>query len=110
MSTASTLKGVLLSVLFSLLRNGIQEVNFILINVFCYIGYLILAIQVHNPLTYVVQCCEKRKRHVMCPKRNPQENKKYCHSHVQKEQECFCSATVPLNSVFFHTSLTKCIK
>lgn len=76
MSTVSILKGVLLSVLFSLLPNAIQEVNFILSNVFCYIGYLILAIQVHNPLSYVVQRCEKRERHVMCQKTNPQENKK----------------------------------
>lgn len=70
-SILGLLKGVLLSVLFSLLPNGIQEVNFILTNIFCYIGFLILAIQVHNPLSYVVQCCEKRKRHVMYQKTNP---------------------------------------
>lgn len=92
MSTASTLKGVLLSVLFSLLPNGIQEVNFILTNVFC---YLILAIQVHNPLSYVVHAV-KKERGMLCARKQILKKTKNIAIHTSKRNK---NAFVQLQSL-----------
>lgn len=95
--------------LFSSLPNGIQEVNFILTNVFCYIGCLILAIQVHNPLNYVLQCCEKQ-RGMLCARKQIPENTKSVAIHMTKRNNNAFVQLESLRIVFFHTSLTKCIK